>query len=144
MGQPTVSVRRLRFPWLRRTRKYTGGTLQLHEKLWETAGPGYGSEGTTYRRIRQSSWHWRGPCLCPDPIFFRERSIMRLRLGALPLSFGLMLVLSMTPASGDSSWPMTGHDPANTAFNSDERTLNSRNVGHLRHAWTYSHQLSGV
>jgi outer membrane protein assembly factor BamB len=67
---------------------------------------------------------------------------MRRLLLIVSLTILFVIVAGSSLAFGDSSWPMTAHDPAATSFNSGEHSLNARNIHHLHKAWEYRHPLS--
>lgn len=69
---------------------------------------------------------------------------MRALLFASALALVSAIASGSASASGDSSWPMSGHDPANTSFNSGEHALSASNIRHLHLAWTYRRRVTGL
>jgi polyvinyl alcohol dehydrogenase (cytochrome) len=77
------------------------------------------------------------PLLKWEEIASRTRSRRRLGLYAVVgLSAGVLLIADNVPPP--SGWPMFGQNPANTATNSTETIISTKNVGHLLTKWTFT------
>src|ERR1051325_11394600 len=53
------------------------------------------------------------------------------------VALGLLMGLA-APARSDDDWPMFGHDPLGTRYNTGEKRLSPANVANLKILWKFS------